>query len=484
MPLMALAFLLVYILGLAAAVLYPLVGVLLYLIVYHLHPESQWWGPHVSMLGSRLSFTVAAATLIGLILRWPRPHAAMRQFQLPYLLAVLLLATAVASLGWGLAVTPRGLYQAEKFSKILVFLFMLVRCVTTPGAYHAVVLAWLLGVMYLGYQATGGGGVTITGRLNDGIGGPDFGESSDLAVHLVASLPLIGAVFFMCKTWWGRGLTLIVGALAVNTLIMTRTRNALAGLAVIALTCALSLPRNYRLRGVTGIVIGTLLAAQLADPGWWSRMSTALHYEHDEAAIGRITYWKAAMRMAADYPLGIGLGNFHHVIMDYVPNLNQERGAHSTVFACLAELGWFGLAVFGAIVLATLHSLRRVTQAARRLPEFAPVGFMGVTSRFHLAWHSTALRSALLGYLASAMFTTRLFSEDFWLLVGLALCLRNAAAGMQLEHEAAAPAPPPAPEPRFADHIPASKRPYAAGAFTCAAGGRVAPLGAGGIGPA
>jgi hypothetical protein len=39
-----------------------------------------------------------------------------------------------------------------------------------------------------------------------------------------------------------------------------------------------------------------------------------------------------------------------------------------------------------------------------------------------------ALRAGLCGYLACGMFTTRIWAEDFWILVGLACCLQNVAA--------------------------------------------------------
>jgi len=41
-----------------------------------------------------------------------------------------------------------------------------------------------------------------------------------------------------------------------------------------------------------------------------------------------------------------------------------------------------------------------------------------------------AMRTALIGYLACGLFTTRLYTEGFWILVGLACCLDNVAAGI------------------------------------------------------
>lgn len=435
MSLTALAFWITYVWGVTAAVFNPIVGVFLYILVYHLNPETQWWGASVQAVGLRTSFTVALATGVGVILRWPRMEHGEKQFPLPISLAVLFGGIAIGSLAWGVDITPRGQYHAEKFVKVLIFLFLMIRCVRTPTHYQLLVMGWLIGVLYLGYQAQGGVGQTIDGRLSAGLGGPDFAESSDLAVHLVATLPLIGAVFFMARTWLGRGFALATGALAVNMLIMTRTRNALVGLSLMAFSCVLALPRGYRVRGVVGVLIGSFLAFQLTDPGWWTRMASVWHYKDDPSSVWRLVYWQAAVEMVSDYPFGIGLGNFHHFIMEYIPGLTYIRSAHNTFLACLAELGWPGFIIFLMIVIATLWRLADTRRLAHDLPAFCDTQFYTWRSRFHLGWHAVALRAGLIGYLGCGMFTTRLYSEDFWLLLGFAACLHNLSKYVTAQHE-------------------------------------------------
>ena len=279
MSLTAVFFWIAYTMGTCAAVFDPVAGLVLYILVYHLNPEGQWWGLSVRSIGLRTSMTIALATGVGMLMRRPHLEHGARQFQLPYVLAIVFALLALGSLTWGVDVTERGQYQAEKFVKLLIIMFMLIRCVRTPLHYQAVITAWLVGVLYVGYYAQSGVGFHTGGRLDSGLGGPDFAESSDLAVHLVATLPLIGAVFFMARGWWGRIFALATGALAVNTLIATRTRNALAGLAAVAVVGVLSLPRGYRLKGIAAVVVGTLLAVQLTDPGWWNRMATISNYQ-------------------------------------------------------------------------------------------------------------------------------------------------------------------------------------------------------------
>ena len=427
MSLTAIGFWLLYTVGVGAALVMPLMGVLLYILIYHFNPENQWWGETIRATGLRTSMTVAAATVIGILLRWPRFQAGARQFPLPVLISIGILLLALASMTWGYGASDRGAYQVEKFAKIVIFVLILIRCVREPHHYHFVIVAWICGLAYIGYQAWGNAGGFAAGRLTRGVGGPDFADSSGLAVHLVASLPLIGAMFFMARRWWSRGLILIAGALTVNTIVMTRTRNVIAGLSAMSIIAVLSLPRGYRRKGFLAICVGALLAVQLVDPHWWERMATIGRYTEDQAAMRRLAYWSAAVRMVGDYPLGIGIGNFHDVVRGYAPGLQIARSAHSSYFVCLAELGYLGIMLLMFLLVVVLQRLNRVRQEANRMNSEVVFGIGRRKARFHLGWHAMAMQASLVAYAAGGVFTTRLWTEGFWILVGLSCCLVNVA---------------------------------------------------------
>ena len=433
MYLTAIAFWLFYIVGVGTALLMPIAGILLYILIYHINPDGQWWGASIRAVGLRTSMTIAVATLIGIVLQWPRLAERAKQFPLPVILAIMLLMLSTASLSWGYGDSGRGLYQIEKFAKILVFVVLMIRCIREPRHYQYAVLVWLCGLAYIGYQAWGDAGSFIGGRLTRGIGGPDFADSSGLAVHLVASLPFVGAMFFMARRWWSRGIILVIGALTVNTIIMTRTRNAIIGFIAMSIVAIYTLPRGYRRKGFAGMCLGFLLALQLADPHWWSRMRTIVEYKHDPAAMNRLTYWVAAIEMAADHPFGIGTGNYQEVVKEYVPGLNVRRSAHSSYFVCLAELGYLGLALLLLLMAVTFWQLNSLRKNATQFDSIAEISIARHKCYFHLGWHAMALQSAIVAYAAGAAFTTRIWTEGFWILVGLACCLSNVAARLREE---------------------------------------------------
>ena len=136
---------------------------------------------------------------------------------------------------------------------------------------------------------------------------------------------------------------LLIGALAVNTIVLTRTRSALVGIAAICFVGILSLPRGYRFKGFVAVLAGLVLSIQLTDPGWWHRMRTISDYTSDDSAMRRLEYWQASLEMVRDQPLGVGFGNFEEVVKRYVPNLAITRCAHNTYLEVLAELGLLGM---------------------------------------------------------------------------------------------------------------------------------------------
>lgn len=427
MALTAVVFWLVYVGGVCAAVVYPVVGVALYIFVYHVNPQTQWWGQSFVEAGLRPSWTVAAATMVGILLRRPRLSNGAKQFPLPIVLALALIAYALLTTTWADPTWLPTSARAEKIVKIGIFLLMLMRCVNTPARYSLVFLSWIAGVAYIGYQAAGGGGHVSGGRLTHGLGGPDFAESSDLTVHLVASLPLLGAAFFLGRAWWFRGLVLVAGALTVNAIILTRTRNAVLGILALVCCAVFWLPRGHRGKGLVAVLVGLALSLPLIDPGWWERMATIRDFRQDSSAVNRLTYWKAALDLAWREPLGVGLDQFPRRVERYLPQPAQ-RSAHNTVLECLAELGVPGAALLFGLMFVTL----RRTGALRRAPPL-PDADRQITPaplrlRFHLGWHCATMELAIVGYLASGLFTTRLWAEGFWLLVGLAACLSNIAA--------------------------------------------------------
>jgi O-antigen ligase len=71
--------------------------------------------------------------------------------------------------------------------------------------------------------------------------------------------------------------------------------------------------------------------------------------------------------MLADYPLGIGPGNFTQFVGRYDPNL-AGRDAHNTYVRCATELGIPGILLFLCMIGNALVVLKRSMRKAYTLP--------------------------------------------------------------------------------------------------------------------
>lgn len=421
----------------------PTHGILLYILVYHLYPESQWWGANVRNLELRTSFIIALTTGIGVLLNWKRLGRSEKQFPLMYVMMLTFLAYCLFTYLCGLQ--PMGgnfsRMRIDKLMRISIFVFLLIRVVRTMAQYRWLLWSWMAGTIYIGYEAWSGVGGSESGRLSSYLGGSDFNQSSGLAAHLVPMTALAGFLFFSSQTKRGKIFALLAAAFAVNTIILTRTRNAIPGLVVLAVVGLIRLPRGLRLKCIVGMTLGVACAVQLADPGWWARMATLKNPDQDASIIRRYDYWQAAVEMAADYPWGVGIGQFRNFVPSYVENLNVGRSAHSTYFQCLAELGYPGLLLYLLVIAAAFCHFERARRAGRgwRQLQHSHPDLSREQREIHLL--ATANGVAVCGFLVCAAFTSRLWVEGLWVLMAMSCCLHNIASNLILRTREQSSAP-------------------------------------------
>ena len=101
----------------------------------------------------------------------------------------------------------------------------------------------MAGTIYIGFEAWSGVGGSESGRLSSYLGGADFNQSSGLAAHLVPMTALAGFLFFSSRSKRGKFFALLAAAFAINTIILTRTRNAVPGMIVLVVVGLIRLPR-------------------------------------------------------------------------------------------------------------------------------------------------------------------------------------------------------------------------------------------------
>ncbi|MFQ5489382.1 MAG: O-antigen ligase family protein [Phycisphaerae bacterium] len=404
------------------ALFVPMIGVVGYVLHYHCWPDNQWWGRELSDWGLRYAFTIGLCLLIGTLLNKHKLKLGTQVMKAHEWLLVLFWATAMVSMGAGadLSLYPADqLYQAmllDKLSKVVLFCLLMSHVVTTPKRFDILLWTMILGTLYTGYQAWDAPPWRFLRARLDGIGGPDFRESSFLGAHFAMMLPLIG-IQFLRGGWFAKGLCVLTGMLTVNGLVLTRTRAAFVGACVGIVAAMLFSLKGRRRRILLYLLPGLLSAAYLTDPGFWTRMKTVRTdaVEQDRSAFTRLLLWEAAGRMIMDYPMGVGVGNFKREIGNYDSRLIR-RDAHNTFVRCAAELGIAGIGLMALLVVSAFICLRQARYLAWRC-----------TDSWQLRYYSYGLAVTVLIMLSCGLFMTQLYIEEFWWLLTLPVCLLRAS---------------------------------------------------------
>jgi len=418
-PLRTIAYFVLFWVGCAMAIVNPLYGVITYMMVYQANPTVTWWGLPLAQIGMRFSFFAASATVLGLIFgrrRVPVCHPALSLWEIG---AVSLVLIAAFNLGIGIGVYSSTTYTFDKFWKVILFVLILTRMASTRNNLRMILWTLVAGSFYIGYDAyTAPPTAFVQGRL-DRVGGPDFSTTSGAAAHMVAMLPIIGATFLTAHRWFYRTFAAVAGALTVNAVILCRTRSAFLGLAAGTLAALLLVPKVKRYRIYLLLVLGGVAAFSLTDQHFWDRMATLSNretLEQDMAAVSRKEIWQSAKEMLADYPLGVGPGNFTRKIGDYNP-AHRWRATHNSVVACFTELGIQGGVLFLMILVGSARLLQKAKRLAHRTDDPGETLIL-----------SYALFVSFVTYVVTALGTQRLYCESFWWVLALPLCLHRTAA--------------------------------------------------------
>ncbi|HPD30803.1 MAG TPA: O-antigen ligase family protein [Phycisphaerae bacterium] len=431
MPLRSIAFLLYFFGSAGASLLVPIAGVLCYIVLYNVYPQSTWWGKYLEPLGIRYAYVIAACLTVGVIVNLNRLRYG-RQVAHPVEWGMLLVFLSMLMSGvTGVAWNERTDFVIDKMWKVFLFAFMMSHVVVTRRHVWLLLIVFTVMSLYLGYEAKNAPpGAFLQNRL-DGIGGPDFRESTGLAIHLLALLPFT-AVLLWQKYWRFRVLAFFAACYGVNAILLCRARSAFIAGLVAGLTAVWYVPRRYRSWAACVLVLGLLGSVKLSDQWFWERMKTIVssREEREVSSAARLLIWASAWEMIKDRPLGVGIGQFQRMTNRYTtPELRRiygnpatesvnmiARDAHNSFILCAAETGIPGLACFLLTLIMAWGTLSRLRRRARR--------YLSDPAMFEMLVFAN--RMALLVYLVGGMFTSRFYTEGFWWMVILPVCLKRA----------------------------------------------------------
>lgn len=324
--------------GAAAGLFNPYTGLLAYICLSILKPESLWYW-QADEMPPNSSRLVGVATLIG----WALQGFGRWDFGKAWAVVLCLLAF----LGWGALSSTQCRHPELGWDYLIellkVVMPILVGLTMIDDARKLYSLAWVI-VLSLGYVCLE---MNLTyaldkfNRINEiGFGGMDnncFGIAANTGLGLAIFLS------FSANKWWKKGVAVTCALSMAHVVLLTFSRGGMVGLVVLGVSSFFLLrmrPWHY-----AAFAVGVLVMFRLAGPEVVDRFLSSFKTgdARDWSAESRIQLWTDCLDCMIKHPLfGVGPRHFPVIAPEYGWPLHKE--AHTLWLQVGAEQGFLGLA--------------------------------------------------------------------------------------------------------------------------------------------
>lgn len=305
------------------------------------------------------------------------------------------------------------------------FYLGIITFVNSSDRMHEVILMWL------GVHAV----LAINGMLHQGRGvGGWMGDENDFGMEMNVAVPVAFFMFQGAKSKGGKILYLGLLGVFVMSLIATSSRGGFLGLLAVGAYCWIYSPRK-----IISLFLGISLACLVlvaAPQEYWDRIGTITEDSTMESGTAgqRVFTWGIGWEMFLANPIfGVGQGNFPWTIGEYMDGRTWQtkslagRQAHSLYFTLLPELGLVGVFIFGLMVYFNYRDTRVRNPSAQSILNQAEKksGLVEDQQISKATLYGNAIWGGMIGYLATSAFISTLYYPTFWILMALAVALRN-----------------------------------------------------------
>jgi putative inorganic carbon (hco3(-)) transporter len=323
----------------------------------------------------------------------------------------------------------------ELYAKVVLIFVLMVNTLTSPKRMEqftwliVIASAYIAGRAVLDYAR----GINLVehGRVQGSVGGM-FKNPNDLALNMVAVLPLAAFLFLQPLSSSKRALAAGAAVLMLGAVVASQSRSGTVGLAAMGLV--LSVHMMKRKPGmVLALVFAALFALPLLPSSYWERIASITNKDLDQTGSreARSILLQESFDAFRTHPFtGVGAGQFKN----YNPEGRQEawRESHNVVLQVAAELGIFGLMVFTYLVgrafyapVQTRRLLRAAAPPRRGAGASAPVAPLADGEHLMLSNFAAALTASLVGWLVCALFASVAYHWTFYYLLALAAAPRD-----------------------------------------------------------
>jgi O-antigen ligase len=284
---------------------------------------------------------------------------------------------------------------------------------------------WIIGALLAGALIAAALGVVspVAGEVEGRLSGA-FGNANETGAALAVGVALAAGLAVALRGHPALQLATAIGVpLCMLALFLTVSRGGIVALAAI-LVAGVFVAGPRRGAVLAAAALGAVMAVVYF--GAFAGEQAREHLFQSDGGTGRTDIWKVGWRMVEANPaLGVGAGNFQNSSVHYLLEpgaieradfiVDDPKVAHNTYLGVLAELGVVGLALFLAIIGASIAALWKAAQT------------FGAGGDREMDLLSRAVLIALIGFLTAAFFGSREVSNQLWLLLALGPALLGLA---------------------------------------------------------
>jgi len=368
MPITALVFLAIYLGCLFKAFnSKPIWGLWAYLLAFYMHPQSKYWAYAVPDL--RWSLIAALLTLLAIFIKKGKDEKIIlfdfteTKFFLFFCFFVLI------QYFWAINTVIHMEYMIMVF-KFLILIILIQNTVKTTGDLKAFILFNAYCCFYIGYLAY----TTHIGGRFEGVGGPTFNSSNSLGQHF--SVILVFAGYLLLSTHWKKFIWIVFPILVIlNTIMLAGSRSVLIALVITGALSILYIPKKYKKKFLSLILLGVVAFAILIGPQLIQRFDGMNQNDagdmKDRSANSRMVIINAQIEMFKERPF---MGHGHkgtlflspfYIDTKYLTGKKQYsdygvRASHNFIMAMLVDHGIIGSLPYFLIIIYCLNKLRKL----------------------------------------------------------------------------------------------------------------------------
>ncbi|MEM7501100.1 MAG: O-antigen ligase family protein [Pseudomonadota bacterium] len=416
---------------LLAVARHPIFGLLGYVLVYFVHPPTQWWGSYLPNL--RWSLLAAGITAVSLVIHHGKLTTESKLINSVFVVMGLFIAWLGIQKFWALD----QVFHAELldfYVKYTIAMVLIYKSIDNEEHLKLFLWAHFLGCVYFGWNAL----FLYDGGRFERFGGPGFSDANYAGIQSVVAIYVAAGLFLVGNRWQRITIACLV-PLIVNGLVTTASRSSFLAMIMGGIVFVVFSPKRYRAPAIALGIVGLLGFSALSHDAYWERISSILYAGEEvqgvDTGASRVAIWAAQVEMMNDYPLGCG----HRCTNTLSPNYIEDRylsgppglrgrSSHNTYLTILVEQGMVG-GIFIALLLLWL--LRTSLKLRKNVMS---------QDKFLLGVYPSAI-AILSAFLVADMFVDYLKMEvRMWYIMMLLVILKIAKKNAET-HNAEAPEP-------------------------------------------